>query len=148
MITIQVQGLTELLANISAYSQDLADQVDKSLDDGANEIVVLARADAPVGRTGALAQSINATLVPFGEKTITVSVPYGAFVEFGTGSKVFQNSRGFVYSTDLRAYAQEFYVNGKGRMRARPFLFPAFEMKRRDILDAVKRALLPKRFNG
>jgi len=47
------------------------------------------------------------------------AAPYAPYVEFGTGSGV-NVPQGF------EAYAMQFYVNGKGTMKAQPFLIPAF----------------------
>ena len=47
------------------------------------------------------------------------AAPYAPYVEFGTGSNV-SIPEGF------GAYAMQFYVNGKGTMKAQPFLIPAY----------------------
>jgi HK97 gp10 family phage protein len=47
------------------------------------------------------------------------AAPYAPYVEFGTGSGV-NISEGF------SAFAMQFYVNGKGTMKAQPYLIPAY----------------------
>lgn len=44
---------------------------------------------------------------------------YAPYVEFGTGTKV-------NIPQGLEKYAMTFYVSGKGRLPAKPFLFPAW----------------------
>jgi len=47
------------------------------------------------------------------------AAPYAPYVEFGTGSGV-NIPEGF------SAFAMQFYVNGKGTMKAQPYLIPAY----------------------
>lgn len=148
MIKIKTEGFNELLRAMDNYSKDLGDQVDVILSNGAQNIESEARAAAPRGNTGALASSISSNVSERFNKRVSVEVPYAAYVEFGTGIRVFENKIGFVYSPELQSYANEFFVNGKGTMPATPFLFPAFENKKQEIINQIKEALLPKRFKG
>jgi hypothetical protein len=59
---------------------------------------------------------------------------YAAYVEFGTGTKV-QIPQG------LEDYAMTFYVNGKGRLPARPFLFPAWFKGSGEFMKRIKEAM-------
>ena len=59
---------------------------------------------------------------------------YAAYVEFGTGTKV-QIPQG------LEDYAMTFYVNGKGRLPARPFLFPAWFRESGEFMKRIKEAM-------
>lgn len=88
--------------------------------------------------TGKLAQSI------FYEKKrdglgarVTANVNYAPYVEFGTGGMINIPS-GF---EDL---AKKFFVNGKGRMKAQPYLIPAvrraYEDLKRRTAKRVQRA--------
>jgi hypothetical protein len=68
---------------------------------------------------------------------------YAAYVEFGTGAEV---DKGFAqqYGTPpegLPTYAMEFFVNGKGRLPARPFLFPAWFKEGPEFLKRIKEAM-------
>lgn len=54
-----------------------------------------------------------------------VPVNYAAFVEFGTGQ--FAAAHVSMLPPEIQAYAMTFFVSGRGRMPARPFLFPAIE---------------------
>ena len=68
---------------------------------------------------------------------------YAPYVEFGTGTEV---SKGFakeygVAPEGLPEYAMEFFVNGKGRLPARPFLFPAWFKEQREFMKRIKEAM-------
>jgi len=58
--------------------------------------------------------------------------PYAPYVEFGTGSNV-SIPEGF------GAYAMQFYVNGKGTMKAQPFLIPAYLKYRKVFLSDMRK---------
>lgn len=89
--------------------------------------------------TGGLRQSITAEIFTdqIGGRVVcmeNIIPPIGAYVEFGTGSNV-QIPEG------LADYAMTFYVNGKGHLPARPFLFPAFFAEQERLLDVLKNKL-------
>ena len=58
--------------------------------------------------------------------------PYAPYVEFGTGINV-SVPEGF------SAYAMQFYVNGKGTMKAQPFLIPAFIKYKKIFLRDIRK---------
>ncbi|SMC45755.1 hypothetical protein [Pedobacter africanus] len=60
------------------------------------------------------------------------SLPMGAYIEFGTGGHV-------KVADEWRDMAWQFYVNGKGRLRAHPYMYPAF-VKGRDMFIKSLRA--------
>lgn len=135
----QIQGLTQLKAKLDKYNKDLSVGVDGILSDGAMQIASIARSRAPKGNQGKLPASIKADVsVPF-KKTIEASAPYAAYVEFGTGSRVFENRIGFEFAPEVKEFAMEFYVNGKGKIPATPFMFPALEQGKVQIIQDVKK---------
>ena len=91
--------------------------------------------------TGGLRQSITAEIFTdqIGGRVVcmeNIIPPIGAFVEFGTG-KYAERS----IPEGLEIYARTFYVNGKGHMPAKPFLFPAFFAEQERLLDVLKNKL-------
>ena len=60
------------------------------------------------------------------------AAPYAPYVEFGTGSNV-SIPEGF------GAYAMQFYVNGKGTMKAQPFLIPAYIKYKKVFLRDIRK---------
>lgn len=59
---------------------------------------------------------------------------YAAYVEFGTGAKV-------RIPQGLEEYAMTFFVNGKGRLPANPFLFPAFFRATKEFEENLRTAI-------
>jgi len=47
---------------------------------------------------------------------------------------------------DWQAYAKSFFISGKGRVPAHPFMFPAYEQERPKLIKRVKKLLGWKRF--
>lgn len=72
---------------------------------------------------GKLRQSINGSYADYTSR-VTVASNYAAYVEFGTGE--FAASYVPSLPVDIQEYAMQFFVNGKGRLPAHPFLFPAY----------------------
>lgn len=63
--------------------------------------------------------------------TVGASADYAAYVEFGTGQ--FAAKYVTILPNEWQELAMTFFVNGKGRLPAHPFLYPAFN-KAKDIL--------------
>jgi HK97 gp10 family phage protein len=143
MFKTEIKGLKELQVKLEQYDKNLANKIDEQLSIGAENIAVLAKSKAPVGRSGKLGASISADVSQRFSKSISVGVPYGAFVEFGTGSKVFKTPE-FNFTPEMKAYALEFFVSGKGKQPASPFLFPSLEIEKKRIIFRIKEVLFGK----
>lgn len=61
---------------------------------------------------------------------------YAAYLEFGTGQ--FAASYVSTLPKELQEYAMTFFVNGKGRLPARPHLVPAFERAVKELKEHLK----------
>ena len=61
-------------------------------------------------------------------------LPLGAYIEFGTGAFV-------EVSDEWREMALTFYKNGKGTLRAHPYLYPAFTLNREKYIETLKKKL-------
>lgn len=91
---------------------------------------------------GAIRNSINAHYDPASlSASVTAgNIPgkqnYAAYVEFGTG----QYAAAYVPTLDpeFQALARTFYVNGKGRMRAQPYLIPAYLQEGKRLADRLR----------
>jgi hypothetical protein len=59
------------------------------------------------------------------------AAPYAPYVEFGTGTNV-RIPQGF------SDFAMQYFVNGKGTMKAQPYLIPAFIKYRKIFLKDMK----------
>lgn len=68
------------------------------------------------------------------EVEIVAAKFYAPYVEFGTGERV-------KVPSGLEDYAMQFFVSGKGKMPARPYLFPAFFVQKEVLLRRIKEIL-------
>lgn len=135
--TIDIQG--DLGARMDEIEDTVKQVVQDELTVFGDDTVAMAKNLAPVN-FGTLRQLIGSTPLP-GEIGVLLfaNAPYSGFIEFGTG--VF--AAAYVPSLDpeIQAYAMTFFVNGKGRLPARPFLFPAIEIQRKALIDRLKAQL-------
>lgn len=63
----------------------------------------------------------------------------GAYIEFGTGE--YARSTVGLYDQEWRDMAYEFYVNGKGKLPARPYMYPAYVKNTTGLRDKLIRYL-------
>lgn len=62
------------------------------------------------------------------------ALPMGAYIEFGTGVYV-------KVADEWRDMAWQFYVNGKGRLRATPYMYPAYVKGRKIFIEALRKKI-------
>jgi HK97 gp10 family phage protein len=121
----------------------IAERAEEAIRIGAVLIEGNAKRRAPV-RTGRLRASITHQVqrTPAGSVALVgTNVDYAPFVEFGTGP----SGAGSPLSQTAIAYMRDVgYVHGSGPrpgMPAQPFLFPAFEAVRPDIVGEIEKAI-------
>lgn len=70
------------------------------------------------------------------------ALPMGAYYEFGTGVYV-------QVTPEWKDMAWQFYVNGKGRLRAHPYMYPAFDKGRIALIKNMQKKLdlMARNFN-
>lgn len=146
MIDVRVKqsDIRKITEQIRKKGKDFNDKAEKVLFKGAINIESRAKrniTDNKAVDTGRLRSSIQAKLNK-GQASaeVATNVEYAPYVEFGTGQYVFANvANSYSFNADDRTYAMEFYKNGKGRMFARPYLFPALEVEAPKILNELKK---------
>src|SRR5688572_6841933 len=119
--SVRTQGLTQVLSKIERYDKRISDGIDDELTTAANNVAESARANAPKGGgnykvllgIANITSDIYAHTSKKFSKKVGVNNPIAAYVEFGTGSRVFQGS--FSFSPEQKDFARLFYVSGKGR---------------------------------
>lgn len=74
---------------------------------------------------------------------VVVNNRLAPYVEFGTGKYA---AAYLADKPELAKYAMEFYVDGSGTMRERPFLFPALWKHGPELVEALKNLL--RRLDG
>jgi HK97 gp10 family phage protein len=136
--TLNVVGLDNLLNRMNKLGEEVREEVYAEVEATAYDIAANAKSKVPKD----MGQLLNAiTVKPIGESTYEVVAQkfYAPYVEFGTGAK----AANYLASQDeeLKAYAQQFYVNGQGRMTPRPYFFPAFEQEKKKLIERLKNIL-------
>ena len=132
---MKIKGITSVTARFQRLSKQAELQVKSSVVRNTDQIDAEAVANVPV-LDGYLRGSGNTSyqdnqltgIVAFGGN----AAPYAPYVEFGTGS-------GVVIPQGFNDFAMQFYVNGKGTMKAQPYLIPAFIKYRKIFLRDMKR---------
>lgn len=127
-----MKGADELMRKLNALKEvkkDLADLIDDTLTD----IEIAAIRDAPIGINQRISKEFNSA-----ELTGKIQVnagAIGAYVEFGTGA-----SAAALVPTlpdEWQAMARTFFVNGKGKLHAKPYLYPNWARYTIDFKDKV-----------
>lgn len=137
MYNVNISGLDATIKKIESYNKELADWIDAELTVTAENTALMARVKAPIGRSGHLASSISANVSVRFSKTVSVSAIYAPYVEFGTGSRVFKTGD-FTFTPEMKAYAMEFFVTGRGKEFPQPYLFPALEINKKRFMARLK----------
>jgi len=60
----------------------------------------------------------------------------GAYTEFGTGEYAVGTLA--AYNAEWRAMAYEFYVNGEGKLPARPYMYPSWVKNTTGLMDRLR----------
>lgn len=128
-LSIRIKNLELVTRRLKKLPHELTDKVDDYMTSKANDIrrdavLNVSSSDSQAIDNGQLKASISANTTKYLHKTVNCNVNYAAYVEFGTGPFAAQYVK--TLPEEIQKYAMTFYVNGKGQMPARPFLFPAF----------------------
>lgn len=134
-LNFNINGLSAVQASIDKLVANATKIVEYEIKAFGVDTVADAKGLVPVD-LGYLRNSIQFNTVTPLEAFINVNAFYAAYVEFGTGQYVFY---GEPYITpEIEEYAREFYVNGKGKLYPRPYLFPAYEKNRLLLIERLK----------
>lgn len=133
-----VKGLEKVIAELRNYGPKAEQFLKDELEGVGRDI----EADAKVlasGIQGAppeLKQRISNEVINGGLGTRVTQnfLPMGAYIEFGTGAFV-------VVAPEWKEMAWKFYVNGKGTLRAHPYMYPAYIQNRKLFLERLKKGL-------
>lgn len=131
-----IKGEKALLKKLAEFGKEAERRVEAITEGAARAIADEATANAPrnVAEVN-IAQSINASKVtPLFWQVNVNAVPIAAYVEFGTGARV-------EVAPEWKGMAWEFYVNGKGYLPPRPYLYPAYRNGKEDYSRELKKAL-------
>jgi HK97 gp10 family phage protein len=166
-----IKGIPETIKQLRAFGKDIEKLIDAETSDIAEQIESDAKKLAPKN-FGKLAQSISSSKVKMSNYKITVNEIYGAYMEFGTGTKV-------RVPKELSSVAASFKGGGKkgsykegleaiknwcrakgidekfayvifskilgAGVNPQPFLYPAWVKGRKDYLNNLKKLLKAKK---
>lgn len=166
MGSVTIKGLASTIAELRAYGKDIDKMIDAETESIAFQIETDAKKLAPKN-FGKLAQSISHAKVKPALYKVTVNELYGAYMEFGTGSKVnvpaefadmaatFKGKKQGTFKQGLEAikvwckskgipeeaaYPIFAKILGAG-INPRPFLYPAWTKGRKDYQNNLERVL-------
>lgn len=131
-----VQGFDKLIRKLNELGK--ADFVKAELAGAAFQIELDAKQNAAAipNIPPEIKQMISARVSPDGLTAVISqnALPMGAYIEFGTGVYV-------KVAPEWKDMAWQFYVNGKGRLRAHPYMYPAFIKGRDMFIKSLKKKL-------
>jgi len=132
---MKIRGTSQVLNRLKSISKEAELGVKSSVVRNTDQIYAEALANVPVldgylrgsGNTSYSDNQLTGT-VAFGGN----AAPYAPYVEFGTGS-------GVVIPEGFGAFAMQYFVSGKGRMKAQPYLIPAFIKNKKIFLRDMRK---------
>lgn len=166
MGSVTIKGLASTIAELRAYGKDIDKMIDAETESIAFQIETDAKKLAPKN-FGKLAQSISHAKVKPALYKVTVNELYGAYMEFGTGSKVnvpaefadmassFKGKKQGTFKQGLEAikvwckskgipeeaaYPIFAKILGAG-INPQPFLYPAYIKGKKDYQNNLERLL-------
>jgi HK97 gp10 family phage protein len=141
MFTFTIEGLEPLIEAFGQAQVELPGQFQRAMVASVVDIKQTAQDLVPV-RTSQLRTSITEIVHdnPL-MGTVSVGQPYGKFVEFGTAPHVIvpRNAKALAFTVGGKlVFAKK--VNHPGT-KGKPFMQPAFEQNRQNVLDYFQRAV-------
>jgi hypothetical protein len=118
------------LSNVQDAIKKLKDRVNKIpelIEESCQKIATKASADAPDG-----------TIVTASGNTVRAVGNLAAYREFGTG----RAAAAYIPANlpiHWDEYAYSFYKTGEGKIKETPFLFPAYETERVELINNIKK---------
>jgi HK97 gp10 family phage protein len=143
---IKVEGLKELQEALKALPAEIQKRPLRSaVSAGAKVIVDEAKRRAPQGETGNLRKALyryrSRSQSGTGKETFLVGVRKGKKQYADTAKNRRLSRVGKKYTVEGEAFYWRFLEFGTSKMAARPFLRPAFESKKMEALDTIKKKL-------
>jgi HK97 gp10 family phage protein len=133
--TSKITGLDALLKRLENASDDILEDTNAAIADWASNVELVAKSRRPVDLSGI---TITKVVKPFDAEVTASSgaTPYAAYQEFGTGT--FAASYVGSLPDEWQALARQFYVNGQGRVRPQPYMYPAAVVARQKFINEIK----------
>lgn len=122
--TIKFEGLDKTIKELKNTVSDIEEKVDFAFGINVDAMANEAKNRVPVDM-GRLRSSITSNKISKYNYELVAGVYYAPYIEFGTG----KYAASYVKSIDPEwtKLAFQFYVNGKGRIPEKPFLYPSYK---------------------
>lgn len=122
--TISFEGLEQTIKELKTTVADIEEKIDFAFGVNVEAMATEAKNRVAVD-DGRLKNSISANKQAKYKYELVAGVFYAPYVEFGTG----KYAASYVQSIDPEwsKLALQFYVNGQGRISARPYLYPSYK---------------------
>jgi hypothetical protein len=138
---VKVKGIQAVTKELEKKAKQIENKIVAQVFDSGQEIIANAESNKPNYSWGNITiskgQSDKFTFVV--EATDFGSPAMAAYWEFGTGKNFLENMSG--YTREQINLAKKFYVDGKGTIKAHPYLFPAYYTERKNFIKEVKKII-------
>ena len=138
---MKVKGIQAVTKELEKKAKQIENKIAAQVFDSGQEIIANAESNKPNYSWGNITisrgQSDKFTFVV--EATDFGSPAMAAYWEFGTGKNFLENMSG--YTREQINLAKKFYVDGKGTIKAHPYLFPAYYTERKNFIKEVKKII-------
>lgn len=133
----RIKGLATVTNALKKKGAAIEQGVKDQLLIAASNIELQANQDKPTGAIYISKNPSDSGLTQTIEATFQSDPKIAAYIEFGTGSgyKAIEGS----LEPDARELARQFFVDGSGRMPARPYLLPAYYRYRKEFLSNLRK---------
>lgn len=122
--TIKFEGLDQTIKELKNTVSDIEENVDFAFGINVDAMATEAKNRVPVDM-GRLRSSITSNKISKYNYELVAGVYYAPYIEFGTG----KYAATYVKTIDPEwtKLAFQYYVNGKGRIPEKPFLYPSYK---------------------
>lgn len=136
---VNIQGISKAVKDLQKVQKTTSDKLRDQIRVSTINVERNAKKRVPVDN-GILRSSLRTRFGKL-DADVYTELFYAPFVEFGTGTKVFQDPEGFTFSQEMKDYASQFRRGAGRNVQARPFLFPSWEEERPKFIEAVKKII-------
>lgn len=145
---MKVKGLEQVFNNFDKYSEKVQNAIVDEINDSAQQIAANANINRPIGAQVAVENATKAIPSATVSAFMSTNNQLGksnpgnliAYIEFGTGISAAEYVP--TLPKEWQEIAMKYYVNGKGTMVKKPFLYPAYIKEipkfKDNVLAAVK----------
>ena len=140
---MKVKGIQAVTKELEKKAKQIENKIAAQVFDSGQEIIAKANDNAPTYTWGVISilqggdRSDKFSFVV--EATDFGNPPMAAYWEFGTGKNFLENMSG--YTREQINLAKKFYVDGKGTIKAHPYLFPAYYTERKNFIKEIKKII-------